>query len=96
MGRFNKKFRLIAMIWMVAGFIPVEMIVGYVTNSTALIADSFHMLSDVVSLIIALLSVQVRSFVLIIGSYEFHIFLDPRLFINFCQSDHYQDTLYNF
>ena len=62
MGRYSgKKCRLLTMIWMVEIFIPVELIAGYVTNSTALIADSFHMLSDVISLIIAFLSVQVSS-----------------------------------
>ena len=28
----------------------VELIVGYMTNSMALVADSFHMLSDIISL----------------------------------------------
>ena len=40
-------------------FFLVEIIVGYFTNSTALIADSFHMLSDVVALVIAYVSVRV-------------------------------------
>lgn len=34
--------------------------VGYVTNSMALVADSFHMLSDVAALVVAFLSVKVR------------------------------------
>lgn len=42
-------------------FFLVEICVGYWTNSTALIADSFHMLSDVVALVIAYVSVRVRS-----------------------------------
>lgn len=33
--------------------------VGYVTNSMALVADSFHMLSDVAALVVAFLSVKV-------------------------------------
>ena len=40
-------------------FFLVEIIVGYVTNSMALVADSFHMLSDIVALIIAFLSIKV-------------------------------------
>ena len=32
----------------------VELVVGYMTNSMALVADSFHMLSDVIALAIAL------------------------------------------
>jgi len=34
-------------------------VVGYITNSMALVADSFHMLSDVLALVIAFLSVRV-------------------------------------
>jgi len=41
-------------------FFFVEIIVGYVTNSMALIADSFHMLSDIAALIIAFLSVRMN------------------------------------
>jgi len=37
----------------------VEIIVGYVTNSMALVADSFHMLSDVIALVIGLFSVRI-------------------------------------
>ncbi|KAG7170672.1 Zinc transporter 1-like 1 [Homarus americanus] len=43
---------------MTASFFLVELIVGYITNSMALVADSFHMLSDVLALIIAFLSVK--------------------------------------
>jgi len=47
------------MLWLTALFFLVEIIVGYVTNSMALIADSFHMLSDVAALVVAFLSVKV-------------------------------------
>ena len=47
------------MIALTGGFFLVEIIVGYYTNSMALVADSFHMLNDVVSIVIALLSVKV-------------------------------------
>lgn len=47
------------MLWLTAFFFLVEIIVGYVTNSMALIADSFHMLSDVAALVVAFLSVKV-------------------------------------
>ena len=33
------------------------MVVGYVTGSMALVADAFHMLSDIVALVIALVSI---------------------------------------
>lgn len=39
-------------------FFLVEIVVGYITNSMALVADSFHMLSDIAALVIAFLSVR--------------------------------------
>lgn len=47
------------MLGMTAAFFLVEIIVGYVTNSIALVADSFHMLSDVVALIVGFASVRI-------------------------------------
>lgn len=62
MGRYTgKKCRLLTMLWLTAFFFLVEIIVGYVTNSMALIADSFHMLSDVAALVVAFLSVKVST-----------------------------------
>jgi len=43
-----------------AMYFLVEIVVGYVTNSMALVADSFHMLSDVAALVVAYLSVKVN------------------------------------
>lgn len=47
------------MLWLTTAFFFVEIVVGYITNSMALVADSFHMLSDVAALIVAFLSVKV-------------------------------------
>lgn len=59
MGRYTgKKCRLLSMLWLTGSFFFVELIVGYVTNSMALVADSFHMLSDVAALVVAFLSVK--------------------------------------
>ncbi|GFQ90425.1 zinc transporter 1 [Trichonephila clavata] len=59
MGRYTgKKCRLTSMFILTAGYFLVEISVGYVTNSMALVADSFHMLSDVIALVIAFLSVK--------------------------------------
>lgn len=59
MGRYTgKKCRLLSMFSLTTSFFLVEIIVGYVTNSMALVADSFHMLSDVIALVIAFLSVK--------------------------------------
>lgn len=45
--------KVILMLLMTFLFFLVEMICGYVSHSMALIADSFHMLSDVIALAIA-------------------------------------------
>ncbi|XP_026468570.1 zinc transporter 1 [Ctenocephalides felis] len=59
MGRYGgKKCRLMSMLCLTAFFFFVEIIVGYVTNSMALVADSFHMLSDVAALVVAYVSVR--------------------------------------
>ncbi|XP_047517535.1 zinc transporter 1 isoform X2 [Pieris napi] len=59
MGKYTgKKCRLLSMLWLTGSFFIVELVVGYVTNSMALVADSFHMLSDVAALVIAFLSVK--------------------------------------
>ncbi|XP_037076716.1 zinc transporter 1-like [Pollicipes pollicipes] len=59
MGKYSgKKCRLLTMFSLTTTFFLVEIIVGYVTNSMALVADSFHMLSDVVALVVAFLAVR--------------------------------------
>jgi len=50
--------KLLSMLAMTGSFMLVELIVGNMTNSMALVADSFHMLSDVIALIIAYVSVK--------------------------------------
>lgn len=55
----GKTCRLLTMLSMTASFFLVEIIVGYITNSIALVADSFHMLSDVVALIVGFASVRI-------------------------------------
>ncbi|XP_046431654.1 zinc transporter 1 [Neodiprion virginianus] len=59
MGRYTgKKCRLLTMLWLTFIFFLVEIGFGYFTNSMALIADSFHMLSDGLALVVAFLSVK--------------------------------------
>ncbi|CAK8685191.1 unnamed protein product [Clavelina lepadiformis] len=53
----GERTSLLCMLGMTSSLFLAEIIVGYLTNSTALIADSFHMLSDVLSLIIGFLAV---------------------------------------
>ena len=50
---------LLAMITLTSCFFVVELIFGYISNSLALIGDSYHMLSDLVALIVALVSLRV-------------------------------------
>ena len=40
-------------------YFVVELVVGNITNSVALVADAFHMLSDVISLVIATVAVRI-------------------------------------
>lgn len=62
MGRYSgKKCRLLTMMWLTTFFFFVEIIVGYVTNSMALVADSFHMLGDIAALVISFLSIKVKN-----------------------------------
>ena len=59
MGRYTgKRCRLLSMFGLTGSFFVVELVVGHLTNSMALIADSFHMLSDIAALIIAFISVK--------------------------------------
>ncbi|VDM42181.1 unnamed protein product [Toxocara canis] len=63
-GSANKKpfmtrgARMIIMLSMTFAFFVVEMVCGYLSHSMALIADSFHMLSDVMALLIAFICLK--------------------------------------
>ena len=59
----SKSLRLTTMLLMIFVYFFVEIIIGHATHSLTLIADSFHMLSDFIALVIALLSVWVFDFV---------------------------------
>ncbi len=60
MGKYNgKTCRLLCMLSLTASFFLVEITVGFVTNSLALVGDSYHMLSDVIAIAIGLASVRV-------------------------------------
>ena len=52
----------ICMMVMTTSFFFVEIIVGYMTNSMALVADSFHMLSDIISLFVGFFAMRVSCF----------------------------------
>ena len=54
----SRRNSFITMTLLLGSFFLVEVVVGYMTNSMALIADSFHMLSDVASLIVGFLALK--------------------------------------
>ncbi|ODQ81395.1 hypothetical protein BABINDRAFT_160735 [Babjeviella inositovora NRRL Y-12698] len=55
----GKEIRIVTLLVIDTFFFFLEAIIGYSVNSLALIADSFHMLNDIISLIIALWAVNV-------------------------------------
>ena len=61
-GKFRlcrtKTFRLLVMLSLTCIYFVVELVVGNITKSVALVADAFHMLSDVISLIIGITAVR--------------------------------------
>ncbi|XP_023322846.1 probable zinc transporter protein DDB_G0282067 [Eurytemora carolleeae] len=54
----GNQMKLVSMLGLTGSFMVVELVVGNTTNSMALVADSFHMLSDVIAIIIAFVSVR--------------------------------------
>eukprot|EP00050_Salpingoeca_kvevrii_P015882 m.50839 g.50839 ORF g.50839 m.50839 type:complete len:434 (+) comp6572_c0_seq2:34-1335(+) len=55
----SRSGRLTVMLALTSTFFFVEVVVGYTSNSLALVADAFHMLSDVLSLIVGLYAVRI-------------------------------------
>lgn len=55
----TKTVRLLCMLMLTFSFFIVEIVVGNMTNSLALVADAFHMLSDIISLLIGLVAVRI-------------------------------------
>ncbi|QPG75439.1 hypothetical protein FOA43_002793 [Brettanomyces nanus] len=59
MSLSRKEVKIISLMTLDTVFFLVEIIIGYLVNSLALIADSFHMLNDILSLSVALWAVNV-------------------------------------
>ena len=55
---FSRSARIITLLVIDTVFFFLEIIVGYAVHSLALVADSFHMLNDVFSLIVALYAIR--------------------------------------
>lgn len=58
---FSKSNRIITLLAIDSAFFLLELTVGYSVHSLALVADSFHMLNDVLSLCVGLWAVQVAN-----------------------------------
>ncbi|ODQ45940.1 hypothetical protein PICMEDRAFT_34482 [Pichia membranifaciens NRRL Y-2026] len=59
MALSKKEIKITTLLVIDTVFFLLEIIIGYTVNSLALIADSFHMLNDIISLIVALWAVNV-------------------------------------
>ena len=60
MGRYTgKSCRFLVMMTLTSTFFVVELVTGYTTKSLALVSDSFHMLSDIIALLIGFLAIRV-------------------------------------
>ncbi|RKP31422.1 hypothetical protein METBISCDRAFT_22446 [Metschnikowia bicuspidata] len=57
----GKEIRIVSLLVLDTVFFLLEAIVGYTVGSLALVADSFHMLNDIISLFIALWAVKVKT-----------------------------------
>ncbi|XP_077994936.1 uncharacterized protein LOC144448542 [Glandiceps talaboti] len=60
-GCCGKTQRIALMLVLIILFFVVEVIIGYMTNSMALVTDSFHKLSDGIALVIALIAAVLSS-----------------------------------
>ncbi|KIY50607.1 cation efflux protein [Fistulina hepatica ATCC 64428] len=58
---FSRSARIIVLLTIDVLFFFVELVVGYAVGSLALVADSFHMLNDVMSLVVALYAIKLSS-----------------------------------
>ena len=56
---WGKEIRIISLLTLDTVFFLLEVIIGYMSHSLALIADSFHMLNDIIALLVALWAVDV-------------------------------------
>lgn len=67
----GKEIRIISLLVLDTIFFLLEAIVGYTVGSLALVADSFHMLNDIISLFIALWAVKVKTLKPADGKYTY-------------------------
>ncbi len=60
-AKFSREWRLLLLSSFTFTYFVVELVVGYTAGSIALVADSFHMLSDVVSIAVAYYALHLAS-----------------------------------
>ncbi|PPQ70360.1 hypothetical protein CVT26_013794 [Gymnopilus dilepis] len=58
---WSRSSKIIFLLILDTAFFLIELITGYAVGSLALIADSFHMLNDIISLVIALYAIKLTS-----------------------------------
>ena len=58
MAGLDNQSKIIALLGIDIVFFFIEIISGYAVGSLALVADSFHMLNDIMSLVVALYAVR--------------------------------------
>ncbi|KZO96236.1 cation efflux protein [Calocera viscosa TUFC12733] len=56
--QFSRGARIITLLVIDTIFFFIELIIGYAIGSLALVADSFHMLNDIISLVVALYAIK--------------------------------------
>lgn len=52
--------KLYIMVVLTSAFFVAELVVGLLTNTLSLVADSFHMLSDALSMVVGIVALRVR------------------------------------
>ncbi|TSN67101.1 Zinc transporter 1 [Bagarius yarrelli] len=57
----SKQVRLLGMFFLTTSFFVVEVVVSRITGSLAMLSDSFHMLSDVIALLVGLVAVRLAA-----------------------------------
>ncbi|KAF8320429.1 cation efflux protein, partial [Clavulina sp. PMI_390] len=58
---FSRSARIWTLLIIDSIFLMIELVVGYTVGSLALVADAFHMLNDVLSLVVALYAIKVST-----------------------------------
>lgn len=54
----SKERRILCVIAIASAFLLLELVVGFITRSLALVADAFHILSDILGYVVAVVAVR--------------------------------------